>query len=253
MIPPDACLLRIYLNADESWHGKPLYQAVVEVARTLQLAGASVFLVELSYGAHYRLHDAMSEYTSFEIPVVVEIVDGSERIEHLLHELESMVGEGLVAIRPVRVYRCAGAKKGGGDGRSGVVDDMVSLRDQVSPTRSATPMRIEGEAQRVTVYIGHSDTWHGHNLAVAIVERCREMGMAGATASRGVMGFGGHSVIHRAHLLGLSEDLPEKIEIIDRPEQVARLLPVLDEMVDGGLIVVEDVEVIRYLREPKAE
>ena len=76
--------------------------------------------------------------------------------------------------------------------------------------------------------------------------------MAGATASRGVMGFGGHSVIHRAHLLGLSEDLPEKIEIIDRPEQVARLLPVLDEMVGGGLVVVEDVQVVRYLRDPKA-
>ncbi len=252
MIPSEANLLRVYLNANESWQGKPLYRAVVEAARALHLAGASVFLVELSYGAHHRLHDATSEYTSFEIPVVVEIVDGPERVKHLLHELESMVGEGLVAFRPVQVHPCAGVGKGDGGGRPEVVGDTVSSRDQVSSTRSETPMRIEGEAQRVTVYIGHSDTWHGHNLAVAIVERCREIGMAGATASRGVMGFGSHSVIHRAHLLGLSEDLPEKIEIIDRPEQVARLLPVLDEMMGGGLIVVEDVEMIRYLRKPKA-
>ena len=113
-------------------------------------------------------------------------------------------------------------------------------------------MKIEGEGKRVTVYVGRADTWHGRNLAVAIVERCREMGMAGATVSRGVMGFGKHSVIHKAHLLGLSDDLPEKIEIIDRAEEIDRLLPALDEMIGGGLIVVEDVHVVRYVHEPKA-
>ena len=79
------------------------------------------------------------------------------------------------------------------------------------------------------------------------------MGMAGATVSRGIMGFGKHSVIHKAHLLGLSDDLPEKIEIVDRPEEIDRLLPVLDQMIGGGLIVVEDVHVVRYLHEPKRE
>jgi PII-like signaling protein len=100
----------------------------------------------------------------------------------------------------------------------------------------------------MTVYVGSADTWKGRNLAVAIVEKCREMGLAGATVSRGVMGFGKHSVIHKAHLLGLSDDLPEKIEIIDRPEQIERMLPVLDAMIGAGLIVVEDVHVIRYAR-----
>jgi PII-like signaling protein len=107
-------------------------------------------------------------------------------------------------------------------------------------------MPLEGEAQRVTVYIGSSDTWHGGNLALAIVERCRQMEIAGATASLGVMGFGKHSRIHRAHLLGLSQDLPERIEIIDRPDRIAQLLPVLEEMVDGGLIILDEVRAIRY-------
>jgi PII-like signaling protein len=107
-------------------------------------------------------------------------------------------------------------------------------------------MQIEGEGQRVTVYIGSSDTWHGTNLALAIVERCRKLGFAGATVSRGVMGFGKHSRIHRAHLLGLSEDLPQKVEIIDRPDRIPQLLPILEEMVTGGLVVVEDVHIIRY-------
>jgi len=112
-------------------------------------------------------------------------------------------------------------------------------------------MQIEGEAQRVTIYIGSSDTWHGQNLALAIIERCRTLGMAGATATRGVMGFGPHLRLHRAHMLGLSEDLPERIEIVDRPERIAQLLPILEEMVGGGLIVLEEVRVIRYLHDPK--
>ena len=112
-------------------------------------------------------------------------------------------------------------------------------------------MKIEGQAQRITVYVGNSDTWHGRNLVTAIVEKCRELGIAGATATLGVMGFGKTSRLHRAHLLGLSEDLPERIEIVDRPERIELLLPALEEMVQGGLIVLEDVRVIRYLHDPK--
>lgn len=111
-------------------------------------------------------------------------------------------------------------------------------------------MGIQGDAQRVTVYVGGSDTWHGRNLAAAIVELCRERGMAGATVTKGLMGFGKNSRIHRAHLFGLSEDLPERVEIIDRPDRVEAVLPLLEGMVTNGLIVVEDVHVIRYTHRP---
>jgi uncharacterized protein len=113
-------------------------------------------------------------------------------------------------------------------------------------------MMIEGDARRLTIYVGSRDTWHGKNLAAAIVERCRALGMAGATLTRGIMGFGKNSRIHRAHFLGLSEDLPERIEVVDRPERIDALLPVLDEMVGGGLIVVEEVRVVRYREDPAA-
>jgi PII-like signaling protein len=85
---------------------------------------------------------------------------------------------------------------------------------------------------------------------MAIVDRCRAMGLAGATASLGVLGFGRSSVIRRAHLLGLSSGLPEKIEIIDRPEKIAEILPVLEEMVEGGLIVVQDLRAVRHAHHP---
>ena len=78
-----------------------------------------------------------------------------------------------------------------------------------------------------------------------------KLGLAGATATRGVMGFGKQSVIHKSHFLGLSDDLPEKIEIIDQPAAIDRLLPVLGEMLGAGLVVIEDVHVARYLHDDK--
>jgi PII-like signaling protein len=255
MIPSSARLLRIYLNVSDRWHGAPLYRAVVEKARALKLAGASVFPVELSYGAHRQLHDAESDYTSYDIPVVIEIVDAPEKVEALRGELDVMVGEGLVVWARVYVARYThNFPQGGDDGKSDfpASEARSSTWENVAiRTGEATAMKIEGEAKCATIYVGSSDTSGGRNLAIAIVERCRKLGMAGATVSRGIMGFGKQSVIHKAHLLGLSDDLPEKIEIVDRPEAIDRLLPVLDEMIGGGLIIVEDVHVVRYLHDPK--
>jgi PII-like signaling protein len=113
-------------------------------------------------------------------------------------------------------------------------------------------MMIDGRAQKLTIYIGSQDTWQGRNLGAAIIERCRAQGLAGATMTRGNMGFGKNSLIHRAHVLGLSDDMPERIEVIDRHERIAEVLPILEEMVGAGLIVVQDVHVVRYRHESKA-
>jgi PII-like signaling protein len=114
-------------------------------------------------------------------------------------------------------------------------------------------MRIEGSAQKLTIYIGSQDTWQGRNLGTAIIERCRVQGLAGATMTRGNMGFGKNSLIHRAHVLGYSDDMPERIEVIDRHERIAEVLPILDEMVGAGLIVVQDVHVVQYRDDSKVK
>ena len=246
-----ATLLRFYCKASEKWQGHPLYRAVVEAARRSKLAGASVFPIEAGYGAHRQVHDIASEYTSFHIPIVVEIIDSAEQVQLLTAELETMASEGLVVLCPVDVYHDPDASGRAEPSTMVSPPRRVAGAGRLSSEEVATAMKIDGDAKRVTVYIGSSDTWKGRNLAVAIVEECRTMGMAGATISRGVMGFGKQSIIHKAHLLGLSDDLPERVEIIDRKEEIERLLPVLEGMVKGGLIVVEDVHVVRYLHEPK--
>ncbi len=248
-IPREATLLRLFLNANDRKSGKAIYRLVVETARANHLAGASVFLVDFSYGAHKRIRDAKSDYLSFDIPVVVEVVDSGANIGKLQVALESMIVEGLVVTRPVQVRHYAGQSIPETAVKTTVQERALST---TFASGSSSTMKIEGEAQRVTVYIGNNDTWRGRNLVTAIVEKCRELGIAGATATVGVMGFGKTSRIRRAHLLGLSEDLPERIEIVDQPDRIAMLLPALEELVQGGLIVLEDVQVIRYLHDPKS-
>jgi PII-like signaling protein len=111
----------------------------------------------------------------------------------------------------------------------------------------------EESAQKLVIYIGSKDTWQGRNLGTAIIERCRAIGLAGATLTRGNMGFGKNSLVHRAHLLGLSDDMPERIEVIDRRERIAEVLPILEEMTGAGLIVVQDVHVVQYRHDTGAK
>jgi hypothetical protein len=107
-------------------------------------------------------------------------------------------------------------------------------------------MRWEGEGKLLRIFIGESDTWHGKPLYEAIVERVRKEGLAGATVIRGLEGFGAHSRLHTSRILRLSEDLPVVIEIVDTVEQIDRILPTLDEMVEEGMVTVERVQVIAY-------
>jgi PII-like signaling protein len=106
---------------------------------------------------------------------------------------------------------------------------------------------LEGTQTLVRVFIGESDRWHHQPLHVALLERLRREGFAGATVTRAVAGFGAHSAIHSASILRLSEDLPVVVEVVDTDQQVEKLKVILDEMVTEGLVTLEKVTVLRYL------
>jgi hypothetical protein len=107
-------------------------------------------------------------------------------------------------------------------------------------------VKLEGEGRLLRLFIGESDTWHGKPLYQAIVERVREEGLAGATVVRGIEGFGADSRLHTSRILRLSEDLPVVIEIVDSPEQIDRVVPILDEMVGEGMLTLERVQIVSY-------
>jgi PII-like signaling protein len=112
-------------------------------------------------------------------------------------------------------------------------------------------MKVETEAQQVTVFVNSTDQWHGRALYSAIVHLCRQQGIAGATVTRCVEGYGAGGQLHTTRLVELSENLPVRIEIIDLPERITPLLAAVEEMIGEGLVVVAKVHIIRYLPDPR--
>jgi PII-like signaling protein len=107
-------------------------------------------------------------------------------------------------------------------------------------------MKAGERGELMRIFIGESDRWEGRPLYEAIVSKAREAHLAGATVLRGPMGFGKNSRLRTSKLLELSTDLPILIEIIDTKDRIRAFLPVVDAMVDDGLVTLEAVEVIKY-------
>ncbi len=111
-------------------------------------------------------------------------------------------------------------------------------------------MKLEGRQKRLTIFVGESDR-HGHTpLATEIVQRAHRAGLAGASVFRGIEGYGASSLIHTTRLLSLSDDLPVAVVIVDLADRVRAFLPQLDELVAEGLVIIDPVEVIRYVGRP---
>src|SRR5437867_797014 len=105
-------LLRIFVGESDTWHGKPLYQAIVERVREEGLAGATVIRGIEGFGATSRIHTARILRLSEDLPLVIEIVDSAERIQHIIPILDEMVGDGLVTLERVEVITYRGSPKG---------------------------------------------------------------------------------------------------------------------------------------------
>ena len=107
-------------------------------------------------------------------------------------------------------------------------------------------MHLPTDAQLLRIFIGEGDKYDGRPLYEAIVRLAREKELAGATALRGVMGFGANSRVHTDKILRLSEGMPMIVEIVDTPERIGEFLPLVDEMMDEGLVTLETIQVMVY-------
>jgi PII-like signaling protein len=126
---------------------------------------------------------------------------------------------------------------------------MVSNQKSKIKNRKSL-MHLPHEAMLLRIFLGESDRWKHQPLYEAIVLKARELHLAGATVLRGPMGFGKSSRLHTAKILRLSMDLPLVIEIVDSEEKLNAFLPILDEMMKGGLVTLEKVRVIDYRAHP---
>jgi PII-like signaling protein len=114
-------------------------------------------------------------------------------------------------------------------------------------------MKEQFEARMLRIHFGEGDKWNGKPLHEAIVAKCQELGMAGAIVYRGIEGYGTSTRIHHASYWKFSKDAPMMVSIIDREEEINKLIPHLDAMVEEGLIAMSVVNVIRLSRNSPKE
>jgi uncharacterized protein len=108
-------------------------------------------------------------------------------------------------------------------------------------------MRLEGAAERLSVFIGENDQYHHKPLYTEIVHRAHQAGLAGATVFRGFEGYGASNAIHTTRILSLSADLPILIVIVDTQDRIESFLPQLDELITEGLVLRDRVDIVKYV------
>jgi hypothetical protein len=177
----------------------------------------------------------------------VEIVDSAERIAAFIQgPLDPIMIGGMLTLEraAVMMYRPVA--------RPAPQEQNLPIAAELKPL-STLPRIQPGEHMTITengvllrVFIGESDRFQGIPLYEAIVQKVRELGLAGATVLRGSEGFGAHSVVHKSSLLEMSTDLPIVIEIVDTADKVQLLIPHLEKMVPEGMVTIEYVQILMY-------
>lgn len=227
--------LVVYVNTLQHYKSKPVYEAIVEFAHRHGCSGATVTKAVSGYGRSGKVHEAHLFSITEDVPMRVEVVDSEQKINALLPFIYDMVDKGLIEVQDTQVIK------------------HTTHQAQAEETHAMKHEKLEGSAKLLRIYIGEDDRWEDEPLHEAIVKKLRMMDIAGATVYRGLIGYGAQNRVHRSGFLGLSKDLPIMLSVIDTEEKIRGVLPVLDEMVDEGLIALSDVEIIKYThsnREP---
>ncbi len=244
-------LLRAYLQSADRAPHTPTYERLVKAARKEGLAGATVIRGILGIGSNGVIK--RSPWSLVEhVPIIVEIVDNAEKILSFINgPVEQVMVYGIITLERANVMLYRQRKH----------DEPIALKlGPLLKPLSTLPrieergrMKVNQNGVLLRIFIGESDRFEHQRLYEAIVGKARELGIAGATVLRGTEGYGAHSVVHRTSLLEMSTDLPIVVEIVDTEEQVQRILPHLEQMVQEGMITMEYVVIILYGRGASAD
>jgi PII-like signaling protein len=237
-------LLRIYLQSADRAPHVATFERIVKQARSEKLAGATVIRGILGAGYHGVI--APSNWALVQhVPIIVEIVDTADKIVKFVQgPLDQIMIGGMLTLEraAVMMYRQRAEDQPSDLRIAGMLKPLSTL-PRIQPGEH---MKIQENGVLLRVFTGESDRFERKPLYEAIVQKTRELGLAGATVLRGSEGFGARSVVHKAALLEMSSDLPVVIEIVDTQEKINLLLPHLETMVKEGMITMEYVQILMY-------
>ena len=222
-----AVKVSIYLNEDSTYHGASTYSGIIDFLFYRGVSGATVLKGVAGFGADHHLHSSNFVEISDQLPMKIEFIESREKVDELLGKLEQMVGTGMIEVQETIVAKAAQSSK-------------------AKKAPSLSPLKIEGRARIMRIYIGESDRWKDIPLYKALVEAMRANDIAGVTVYRGILGYGAHRRIHKDKPLHLSHDSSIMLSVIDTDEKLQAFLPRIEQMVQEGLVVLSDVDVIKY-------
>jgi uncharacterized protein len=243
-------LLRLHMLSTDHVHLEPAHEYLVQRARRLHIAGATVIRGIYGFGRRGLTSQSLW-HVSNPVPVILEIVDRPDQIADFLHqEILNRLAHGFITLERAGVlfYRHrASAEPREPLQLLGHIKELSTIPE----IDRSLPMKINEDGVLLRVFAGESDMVEGEPLYKAIVHKARELGLAGATVLKGSMGFGANSVLHTSKVLELSTDLPIVIELVDTRENIQKLLPHLDAMVAEGMITMESVRILAYRHNPQ--
>jgi len=220
----------IYVGEDHQYHGQSSYSAILNFLFYRRVSGASVVRGIAGFGADHHLHTTRIERLTEDLPVKIEFVETPEKVEELLPKLRELVGTGLIEIQDTMVAKPA----------------ETEASKKALSQHAAPPIKREGKAKLMRIFIGENDKWRDKPLYQALIESMRANDIAGVTVYQGILGYGANRRIHRDSALHLSHDRPIMLSAVDTDEKLRAYFPVLDEMVQQGLVVLSDVDIIKY-------
>jgi uncharacterized protein len=218
----------VYIGEDVHHHGEPLYLAVLNYLFYHGVSGATVTKGVAGFGSHHHMHTARILEISENLPIKIEFVEELAKLDAILPKLVEMVTPGLVEMQDTTVVTIARSS------------------DDRRKTPRPSHVALTGKAKLMRIFIGESDRWGNKSLYDAIVESLRANDIAGVTVYKGIAGYGAHRRFHKEKRMSLSRDQPIILSVVDEEAKIRAYLPVLEQMVGEGLVVLSDVDVITY-------
>jgi len=222
-----ALKVSIYLSEGSTYHGRATDSAIIDFLFYRGVSGATVLKGVAGFGADHHMHSSNFVEISDQLPIKIEFIESREKVDELLGKLEEMVGSGMIEVQETTIAKAARSSK-----------------EKKAP--AASSLKIEGRARLMRIYIGESDRWRDIPLYKALVEAMRANDIAGVTVYRGILGYGAHRRIHKDKRLHLSHDSSIMLSVVDTDEKLRAFLPRVEQMVQEGLVVLSDVDVIKY-------
>lgn len=224
--PGKAVKVSIYVSEGSTHKGAAAYSSILDFLFFRGVSGATVLKGVAGFGADHHLHSAGMVDISDRMPMKIEFVETQEKVDDLLPQLQEMAGAGMIEIQETTIAKPPQPAK--------------------AVKAPAPHVKIEGKAKLMRIFIGESDRWQDKPLHEALVTAMRAHDLAGVTVYRGISGYGAHRRVHKEKPFHLSRDNSIMLTVVDTEAKLKAFLPVVDQMVEEGLVVLSDVDIIKY-------